>query len=81
MEDISCENCFCSSCALWKNCNDKIYGVKYWCYRCNDMDIDHCFEPMGSCESHVAEKNNKTHPLYNEQIREKSNKYYFEDNF
>ena len=76
MLEMCCENCACSLCANWKTCNDQIFGVEYWCYRCNDMDIDHCFEVIGSCEFHILEKEHKTHPLYNEQTCQKANDFY-----
>lgn len=76
MSEICCENCICSLCINWKSCNDKTFGVEYWCYRCNDMDLDHCFEEAGTCESFIFEKPISTHPLRNEQTINEANKYY-----
>jgi hypothetical protein len=76
MLNICCDNCACSQCKHWKTCNDHVYEADYWCYNCNDYDLDHCFEPTGSCEVFVLEKPAFTHPLYNESTREKANKYY-----
>ena len=58
---ISCDNCVCSKCDLWKSCNDKIYNVENWCDVCNDMDIDRCF--TAECDKLRSTSNYSTHPL------------------
>lgn len=58
---ISCENCLCSKCDYWKECNDSIYEAENWCYVCNDTDIDHCF--TDKCDKIQTISRYKTHPL------------------
>ncbi len=59
--EINCENCLCSKCDSWKECNDSIYGVENWCEVCNDLDIDHCYTE--ECHQIISEGAFSTHPL------------------
>lgn len=59
--EICCENCQCSKCDFWRECNDSIYGVENWCERCNEMDIDHCHTT--DCKTMEHRNRYQSHPL------------------
>ena len=58
---INCENCLCSKCDYWKECNDIIYNVNNWCETCHDPDIDRCF--TAECDKIKSTNNYLNHPL------------------
>jgi hypothetical protein len=73
--NFCCDNCECSRCKLWKECNDYVYNLDYWCYCCSEISIDSCFEQDGSCEKFSFDKD-LTHPIYSEQTLKEAGQYY-----
>jgi hypothetical protein len=73
--EISCDNCGCSKCKRWKECNDGVYEVDYWCFRCQESSVDHCHEVVGECGNFELDEDH-THPLYNEKTFDEADQYY-----
>jgi hypothetical protein len=73
--EITCGNCNCSKCKLWKKCNDEIYEIDYWCFRCPELAIDHCHEKEGECEAFIYDEE-QTHPIYSDKTCEEAANYY-----